>query len=111
MNEEKKAGGKDTAKRELLGLLKDSTLSPEEHEKILSIATSMDSLGTPSEDRGEHRTYLAKALLVLVALLGIALLVGAWYMLSRTVKKMDGMRSGSSSSKSVSPTDRGAKSR
>ncbi len=41
-----------------------------------------------------HRLARFDMVLLLVALLGIALLVGAWFALRRVAKKMDGMRPG-----------------
>ena len=90
-----KAGGqqaegpaKDLAKREMLDLLKDRSLSTDEQKKILAVATSLDGRSS-LRDEAQTGTKIAKALLIAIAILGIMLLAGAWYFLRKLQDQAD----------------------
>lgn len=76
------------AKRDLMGLLKSRELSPEEHKKILAIATSIGH-GAGSSDAEHLGSRMTKAIFILVTLIGIALMAFAWFLLGQLGKRLD----------------------
>ena len=93
------------AKKDLMKLLKSRDLSPEEHKKILAIATSV---GRTAEAHDEEHAGLpmGKAIFILMGLIGIALMVIAWFFLSQIRTGMDnlGPRSGGRPASTSSPS-------
>ena len=89
MNGEKASSEAD-AKRDLIGLLKTKGLSPEEHKKILAIATSMGHAAGSSEAEPVG-TRMGKAVFILVTLVGIVLTALAWYLLGHIGKRMENL--------------------
>jgi hypothetical protein len=83
-----KAKSEAEAKKDLMGLLKSKDLSPEEHKKILAIATSLgrDAASADAEHLGSRMT---KAVFILVTLIGLALVVLAWFLLGRMAEKLE----------------------
>jgi hypothetical protein len=79
---------KAEAKKDLMGLLKSKDLSPEEHKKILAIATSIGR--TPgASTQGPAGTRIGKAAFILIALIALALVIVAWLSLREVQKGLE----------------------
>ena len=75
------------ARKDLMGLLRSKDLSPEEHKKILAIATSIGNM--PKSSGADHAgSHVSKAVFILVTLIGIALMTLAWFLLGRMRENM-----------------------
>ncbi len=86
--DEDKAKSEADAKKDLIGLLKSKGLTPEEHKKILAIATSI-GYGTGSSDAERLGSRMTKAVFILVTLMGIALMTLAWFLLGQLGKRVE----------------------
>jgi hypothetical protein len=96
---------KAEAKKDLMSLLKSKDLSPEEHKKILAIATSIGRTAGASTQEPAG-TRIGKAAFILMALIAVALVIVAWLSLREIQKSLEraGPRAAGGSASPSSPS-------